>query len=350
MHHASDITASQQPPMADLRELTELIVDAKLDTQPEISIMIPTFRRPELLRSAITSVIRQATRLSYEIVIVDNEQYSEVAKAVDEVVRSFDYSLIKLYRNRKNLGMFGNWNICLRLARAKWVMLLNDDDLLLEGFFSSVENHVQGSSAALIATQKIEFDKRRTSSHAVPRAGLKARLQSSNAPRMLGPADFYLANPLGNSSGVLINTTYVTEDNFFDERFFPSSDYEAWLRLVKRHGCVFIKKPLAVYVIGENESLRPEVLTGFLEQDKLLRRDYFGPISHGPWAALVRDILLWRDVYLYAQKWGTDLGAYADKSAPRPGWVKMLAKNKIFVNHILPVIFYYTNKKQWSQE
>lgn len=325
--------------------MQQSLVDAKSDVQPEISIMIPTFRRPELLRDAITSVIRQATALSYEIVVVDNEQDSKVAKAVDEVVRSFDYPLIKLYRNRKNLGMFGNWNICLKLARAKWVMLLNDDDLLLKGFFSSVEHHVQDSNAALIATQKIEFDKRRTSPHAVPRAGFKARLLSSNAPLMLGAADFYLANPLGNSSGVLINTTYVTEDLFFDESFFPSSDYEAWLRLVKRGGCIFVKKPLAVYVIGENESLRREVLTGFLEQDRLLRKEYFGPMSRGPSAALVRDLLLWRDVYLYAQKWGTDLREFAEKSAPRPGWVKMLAKNKFFVNRILPIIFYCINKK-----
>lgn len=100
-----------------------------------------------------------------------------------------------------------------------------------------------------------------------------------------------------------------------------------------------------MYVIGENESLRREVLTGFLEQDRLLRKEYFGPMSRGPSAALVRDLLLWRDVYLYAQKWGTDLREFAEKSAPRPGWVKMLAKNKFFVNRILPIIFYCINKK-----
>lgn len=349
MSHASDTVASHRSPMAATADLTELIVEAKSNAQPQLSIMIPTFRRPELLRDAIASAINQATRLSYEIVVVDNEQDAEVAKAVDDVVRSFSFPLIKLYRNRKNLGMFGNWNICLQLARAKWVMLLNDDDLLLEGYFSSIEDHVN-SNAALIATQKIEFDKRRATSNAPPTPSFKARVRSSTKPRMLGPADFYLANPLGNSSGVLINTSYVTEDRFFDESFFPSSDYHAWLRLVKKGGGVFIKKPLAVYVIGENESLRPEVLTGFLEKDKFLRQEYFGPISSGPWAALIRDLLLWRDVYLYTKKWGIDLSEFAAKAAPRPMWVKVLAKQKVFVNYILPRIFYRVNRKQWDQQ
>ena len=333
----------------ELDERTQLVLGSESATRPVLSIMVPTFRRPELLREAITSAIKQVTRHSYEIVVVDNEQDADMARAVDAVVRSFSFPNIKLYRNRRNLGMFGNWNICLKLARAKWVMLLNDDDLLLEGFLSAIEDQVD-TDAALIATQKIEFDKRQAHPQTEVRPGLKARLLASDTPRRLCPADFYLANPLGNSSGVLLNTDYVAEENFFDESFFPSSDYEAWLRLVKRGGCIFIKKPLAVYVIGENESLRPEVLQGFLEKDRLLRQQYFGPIGQGRWADLIRDLLLWRDVYLYQQKWGIDLSGYAEHTSPRPAWVKLLAKQKLFVNRILPKIFYRIYKQQWSQQ
>ena len=47
---------------------------------------------------------------------------------------------IRLIRNQKNIGMFGNWNKCIKEAKGTYVTILNDDDLLNYNF---VENLLQ---------------------------------------------------------------------------------------------------------------------------------------------------------------------------------------------------------------
>ena len=51
--------------------------------QPEISVVIPTFRRPESLRRAIASVLAQTgLDRSVELVVVDNDPDGSAALAV----------------------------------------------------------------------------------------------------------------------------------------------------------------------------------------------------------------------------------------------------------------------------
>jgi len=42
-------------------------------THPEVSIMIPAFRRLHLLDEAIRSALAQRTRIPFEVVVVDND-------------------------------------------------------------------------------------------------------------------------------------------------------------------------------------------------------------------------------------------------------------------------------------
>lgn len=97
-------------------------------TSPFFSVVIPTFRRPELLKAALQSTLRQ-THADFEVVISnDDAAGSDSWKHVGDVVDSD--SRVRVVFNTADRGQVGNTNNGIRHARGQWIKLLHDDDLL----------------------------------------------------------------------------------------------------------------------------------------------------------------------------------------------------------------------------
>ncbi len=91
---------------------------------PAISIVLPTYRRPDRLAQALASVAAQ-TESDFEVVVVNNDIAS--AEAVDAVVARFVLP-IRVIHNETNLGQSRSRNKGVEAARADLVALLDDDD------------------------------------------------------------------------------------------------------------------------------------------------------------------------------------------------------------------------------
>lgn len=88
-----------------------------------ISICIPTFNRSDLLRKTLISVMKQTIK-PYEVIVSDNCSEDDTEK----VVKSFKDVIY--YRNERNLGLAGNSNRCIKLAKGEFVSILHSDDLI----------------------------------------------------------------------------------------------------------------------------------------------------------------------------------------------------------------------------
>ncbi|MGV0024934.1 glycosyltransferase family 2 protein [Phormidesmis priestleyi] len=91
-----------------------------------VSICIPTYQRPELLRQAIVSCLVQ-TYSDIEIIVCDDSKDD----ASEQMVNSLNEEKIRYYRNQPSLGQAGNVNRLFDLAQGDRLVLLHDDDLLL---------------------------------------------------------------------------------------------------------------------------------------------------------------------------------------------------------------------------
>ena len=81
--------------------------------QPLVSVIIPTYNRPEYLKQAIASAVQQ-TYQNIEIIVCDNCSSVNLQPIVD----AFDDSRIRFWRNSQNLGMVANIRkICCQSAR-----------------------------------------------------------------------------------------------------------------------------------------------------------------------------------------------------------------------------------------
>lgn len=109
---------------------SDLVARGTDHRQPLVTIGIPTYRRADLLVDAVSSVLAQRFDRPYEILVVDNSPDSQDATYLIDRLPELKESNFRYFVNRKNTGMFGNFNRCIQLARGEWLAILNDDDVL----------------------------------------------------------------------------------------------------------------------------------------------------------------------------------------------------------------------------
>ena len=99
--------------------------------KPKVSICIPAYKQPALLRKVLESVRMQAFD-DYELVISDDSPDD----AVKVLLREFEFKgKLRYSRNIVPLGSPANWNHAISLAKGEYIKMLHTDD-----FFTSAES------------------------------------------------------------------------------------------------------------------------------------------------------------------------------------------------------------------
>lgn len=93
---------------------------------PDVSVVIPTLRRPALLRRALDSVLAQTCRNIEVIVVIDGPD-EETAAAL----RALDDPRLRVLANPRSLTAAGARNRGVEHARGQWIAFLDDDDAWL---------------------------------------------------------------------------------------------------------------------------------------------------------------------------------------------------------------------------
>lgn len=107
---------------------------------PELTIVIPTNNRADLLKDTLKSVeLLQEVNYEWEVVIVDNQPYDGEKNQSQEIVEEMNNPRFLYYRNMKNIGATGNMNRGALLARGKWIAFLHDDDLLCQDYLERID-------------------------------------------------------------------------------------------------------------------------------------------------------------------------------------------------------------------
>ena len=256
---------------------SKLIIDGTDSTWPLVSIMIPTYRRPDLLREAILSVLSQKTDVIFEVVVVDNEMNIFFSEKVDAVIRHFNDGRVRLFRNSKNIGMFGNWNRCIELARSEWVSILNDDDLFSTNFIESAFDVLNKNKNINLLFARSEFIDERGSRLKKTLSRLKQNIKKINVGffdrniSKICTEDVFLDPPC-SSLAMLFRRDSAISIGGFKESAYPSADYVFFVIYHLKFGTYRLNKYLAYYRIHENETAQPSTGEGFISKNLELRR------------------------------------------------------------------------------
>jgi len=97
---------------------------------PLVSIAIPTYNRANtFLKESLASAINQ-TYQNIEVIVSDNCSTDNT----ELVVKSFNDSRIRYFRQKENIGGINNANYCLDQAKGIYFTLLHDDNLIENDF------------------------------------------------------------------------------------------------------------------------------------------------------------------------------------------------------------------------
>lgn len=256
--------------------------DRNLCPKPFLSIVVPTYRRPDFLKLALDSALKQVKPgVSYEVVVVDNEAPGEGPSQTEALIRQYDAPHLFYYRNGENLGIAGNWNRCAELARGTWVAYLHDDDLLaadyvrkMVGLISKRKN--AGGIMALAFELRSEAGLEEAESTPRSRSSLIYDRLSANKLMRLRRTDshFLISNAYGAPScGSAFRRDLLMASGGFDERFHPSFDWFLLYRFGGMHKLYRSMERLGHYRVLVNVSLSDKTKEAFL-RDRLSFVEY----------------------------------------------------------------------------
>ncbi len=97
-----------------------------------VTTVIPTYRRPKLLRRAIRSVLRQ-TYPHFQVCVYDNASGDETAAVVQELAATDPR--VRYHCHERNIGGMANYRYGFDHVTTPFFCTLGDDDALLPNFF-----------------------------------------------------------------------------------------------------------------------------------------------------------------------------------------------------------------------
>ncbi len=119
------------------------------------SVVIPTYNQANLLKKAISSVMKQSFE-NFELIIIDNYSNDESGK----VVESFDTNKI-IYKKIHNNGIIAkSRNEGIKLSSGKWVAFLDSDDSWYPKRLEIISNFLKKNKVyEVICTDELILDK-----------------------------------------------------------------------------------------------------------------------------------------------------------------------------------------------
>jgi glycosyltransferase involved in cell wall biosynthesis len=191
---------------------------------PEVSVIIPTYRRSGLLAEALNSVLSQ-TFGDFEVVVVDD--FSNDGGETEAIVKSFSESRFKYLCLDSRKGPAGARNAAFPYCEGKYLSFLDSDDLIrpekLKNQIFILDNNPD--VAMVYSDEYILYEHGGMS----PEPSRKHRVPP--LPSGFIARDFFLDSFIGTMT-VTLRKDVFEEAGGFDEELMLNEDDDLWLRIM----------------------------------------------------------------------------------------------------------------------
>lgn len=229
----------------------------ELAANPTISVCVPMYNNATTLERCLRSILDQ-DGADFEIVAVDDESSDDCAAVAAKMLRPGD----RLIRNESRLGLCGNHNRCIELARGRLIQFVHADDWLLPGALQRLarcfDNPAVGMAFALrrIMQDDIPWQWRLVKE---PHKFFRTLREHNEGPSLV--AELILvggaANWIGEPTSVMFRRQLALAVGGLREDIYQLVDLDFWFRLMLRSEVCFIPHELAVRVQSvDTESVR----------------------------------------------------------------------------------------------
>jgi glycosyltransferase involved in cell wall biosynthesis len=222
------------------------VSEAHQDPAPLLTIAVPTYQRPDLLRRALASIVQAITEPSaVEVVISDNSP--DVSGPEIERFRAAWTGRLRYLPNVPTIDTVSNWNQCIKVATGRYVLFIHDDDYLLPdvgpGLLAALRRAPADEHVFLFGVRVVTLE------------GRVRRQQTHRRERGLSPAEA-LHRILTNSSyvrtpGLVIRRDAFDEVGLFDAAVRVPTDFDLETRMFARYGVRLEPEVVAGYTVHQ---------------------------------------------------------------------------------------------------
>lgn len=210
-----------------------------------ITVCIPVFNRRDLVGTAIQSVLTQDIE-DLDLLVIDNCS----TDGTWEYLNSLSDRRLRVLRNERNIGMFGNFNRCGELACGDFILFLCSDDKLAPGFLSHAirkltaepraamlnsVGHMIDETGAVVATAGLAL-----------KPGLYDGVSISNAYFWI--IAHYGINLFNYPSGILFRADAARAALPFREDIGGPADIDYFLKVL-RHGALLVDEKVGCKIV-----------------------------------------------------------------------------------------------------
>lgn len=213
-------------------------LEMKKNTNPLVSVIIPTHNRGWIVKEAIDSVLAQDFT-DFELIVVDDGSTDDTP----DILNLYKEKIISV--RQENKGVSGARNKGIALATGRWIAFLDSDDLWMPKKLSAQIDFFQSRPDALICqTEEIWI-----------RNGIRVNPKKRHQKYSGMIFERSLERCLVSPSAVMIDRNLFETVGLFDESLPTCEDYDLWLRISSRHPVFLIDTPLIVKRGGHCDQL-----------------------------------------------------------------------------------------------
>lgn len=223
---------------------------------PYITIAIPTYKRVDLLKEAIDSVINQDGDIPYEIIILDNDSINEGKSETLQLVKSYNNDKLYYFKHKENIGMIGNWNRCFELARGEFVTILHDDDWLKANYIVEAVKALEDKKVLFFKSNCVDMRNPMNKKERKLKNAIKGCIRYiTPKSRNINLNEFFYGYITWGTNAILFNKEAAINIGGFDDEFFPFQDYHFAIKYCYNFGGKFCRKEIGKHRIMDNAAL-----------------------------------------------------------------------------------------------
>jgi glycosyltransferase involved in cell wall biosynthesis len=213
----------------DITELKNLLT-REINYKTPISVIIPTFDRPNFLMNALDCLLNQSFK-DFEVIVINNGEL-EISDLVEKYKGKID---IRLYESDTKGNVSHAKNIGLKNSLGKYIAYLDDDDWYhndhLEILYSQLENT---DCLFVYSDALVELQDRINDNYITVKKFVE---YSKNFNRNLLLIKDYIFTPC-----VMHHRRCIEVVGYFDEQLSTDEDMDMWIRMSRIYEFGHIKK------------------------------------------------------------------------------------------------------------
>ena len=208
---------------------------SRFNEPPKVSVIVPTYNRPDRLREALQSILAQ-TFQDFEIIVV-NDGETDASPVIDALPHGGRITYVKHERNK---GLAASRNTGVRLSRGTYIAYLDDDDQYYPDHLAVLVQALQQGpfkaayTDAFRAIEVWDGHQRRVTQRDVPYS------YDFNPGRLLVTNYFPVLC-------MMHERACLDAIGLFDETLFAHEDWDLWIRMATKYPFLHIKRTTAEF-------------------------------------------------------------------------------------------------------